>query len=568
MIRTTTTFNYNMKQTFRWATFLFISLLLIGCPINEGTRVDDQYDTLLNQAETSIKNRQSFDFNSIPLDSLNSNQKYRFYQLRIKATSSSDVNSIIHDYIELEKYGITPQKQQTINDTWNYLSSLSKKELNLITVLGNEGTLQGWMDLLYTHKKAIEQSKLPATSPEQDPNVETTESMPETDQPSTLTLLENAIDDWVRRYPNHPAANYLPRNIYGKDYILSDELVTSKIALLIPQSGNSKIYGDTILLGIKEAKKFDPFLPNNSVKVYDTNNRDMTELLNEVKNDGSTIIVGPLLKNDVQKVVTNTITIPVLALNKIEQSSNANVCFFALSPEDEASDAATHISKNNHKNPLLILPNNDLGRRVGTAFIKEWKKINPTSVGIAIQYFDSYSSLQAKINTKKPISLSGQLMDASNYSLIPTAFSANPKEIDSIYVYSTTNEFVLIKSLLDMNNQKIPSLFLSSKVNQANLSQDIRFDLENAQLGDIPLLLNLEKYKDKMPNSIKNDYVLARLYAFGVDAASLASRFKSVSNSSININGLTGNISVSSGCNIQQTLSWGTYKNGELILEP
>jgi outer membrane PBP1 activator LpoA protein len=67
----------------------------------------------------------------------------------------------------------------------------------------------------------------------------------------------------------------------------------------------------------------------------------MSQLLAQVQQDGATIVVGPLLKDNVEDVIKSNTSLNVLALNQPEKvESRANICYFALSPEDEARDAA------------------------------------------------------------------------------------------------------------------------------------------------------------------------------------------------------------------------------------
>ena len=47
--------------------------------------------------------------------------------------------------------------------------------------------------------------------------------------------------------------------------------------------------------------------------------------------------------------------------------SHANLCYFALSPEDEARDAARHIHQQGKQTPLLLVPRGALGDRVVSA---------------------------------------------------------------------------------------------------------------------------------------------------------------------------------------------------------
>jgi hypothetical protein len=85
--------------------------------------------------------------------------------------------------------------------------------------------------------------------------------------------------------------------------------------------------------------------PSAELKIYDTTSQPMSQLLAQVQQDGATIVVGPLLKDNVEDVIKSNTSLNVLALNQPEKvESRANICYFALSPEDEARDAA-HIPR-------------------------------------------------------------------------------------------------------------------------------------------------------------------------------------------------------------------------------
>jgi outer membrane PBP1 activator LpoA protein len=107
----------------------------------------------------------------------------------------------------------------------------------------------------------------------------------------------------------------------------------------------------------------------------------MSQLLAQVQQDGATIVVGPLLKDNVEDVIKSNTSLNVLALNQPEKvESRANICYFALSPEDEARDAAHHIHDQGKQTPLLLVPRGALGDRVVTAFANEWLKLGGGTV--------------------------------------------------------------------------------------------------------------------------------------------------------------------------------------------
>jgi outer membrane PBP1 activator LpoA protein len=130
----------------------------------------------------------------------------------------------------------------------------------------------------------------------------------------------------------------------------------------------------------------------------------MSQLLAQVQQDGATLVVGPLLKDNVEDVIKSNTSLNVLALNQPEKVENrANICYFALSPEDEARDAARHIHDQGKQTPLLLAPRGALGDRVVNAFANEWLKLGGGTV--LQQRFGSASELKSSVNSG--ISLSG-----------------------------------------------------------------------------------------------------------------------------------------------------------------
>ncbi|MPQ55033.1 penicillin-binding protein activator, partial [Citrobacter telavivensis] len=91
----------------------------------------------------------------------------------------------------------------------------------------------------------------------------------------------------------------------------------------------------------------------------------LDQILTQGQQDGASIVVGPLPKNNVDELLKSNTPLNVLALNQPESvRSRANICYFALSPEDEARDAARHIRDQGNQSPLLLIARSALGDRV------------------------------------------------------------------------------------------------------------------------------------------------------------------------------------------------------------
>ncbi|WP_313449839.1 penicillin-binding protein activator, partial [Pseudescherichia sp.] len=155
-----------------------------------------------------------------------------------------------------------------------------------------------------------------------------------------------------------------------------------------------------------------PANPSADLKIYDTSSQPLDQILNQVQQDGASIVVGPLLKGNVEELMRSNTALNVLALNQPESvESRANICYFALSPEDEARDAARHMWDQGRRAPLLLVPRSSLGDRVTTAFAEEWQKLGGGTV--LQQKFGSTAELKMGINGGSGIALTGTPVTSS-----------------------------------------------------------------------------------------------------------------------------------------------------------
>ncbi|MFV9998383.1 MAG: penicillin-binding protein activator [Arsenophonus endosymbiont of Dermacentor nuttalli] len=111
---------------------------------------------------------------------------------------------------------------------------------------------------------------------------------------------------------------------------------------------------------------------NQQVKVYDTNTQSIESLLRQAEQDGITLVVGPLLKSDVVKAIHTETSLNLLTLNELDSDKmqlKNNVCYFSLSPEDEAVDAARYIAKQGKQTPLILIPTSPLLLNVSQTYL-------------------------------------------------------------------------------------------------------------------------------------------------------------------------------------------------------
>lgn len=320
--------------------------------------------------------------------------------------------------------------------------------------------------------------------------------------------------------------------------------------------------------------------PGAELKIYDTSAQPLDQVLAQVQQDGASIVVGPLLKNNVEALMKSNTTLNVLALNQPEQVQNrANICYFALSPEDEARDAARHIHEQGKQAPLLLIPRSTLGDRVANAFAQEWQTLGG---GVVLQQkFGSASELRAGVNGGAGIALNGSPVSASlpqqqsvtiGGLTIPAPTDAQISgggKVDSAYIVATPEEIAFIKPMIAMRNgsQSGATLYASSRSAQGTAGPDFRLEMEGLQYSEIPMLAGSNpQLMQQALGAVRNDYSLARLYAMGVDAWALANHFTQMRQvPGFELNGNTGDLTADQDCVINRKLSWLKYQQGQIV---
>ena len=321
-----------------------------------------------------------------------------------------------------------------------------------------------------------------------------------------------------------------------------------------------------------QAVSATPANPAAELKIYDTTTQPMSQLLAQVQQDGATIVVGPLLKDNVEQVIKSNTSLNVLALNQPEKIENRiNICYFALSPEDEARDAAHHIHDQGKQTPLLLVPRGALGDRVVNAFANEWLKLGGGTV--LQQRLGSTAELRGSVNSG--ISLSG-----TPVSTLPSAQDSalgSPSDVpvsstggvDAAYILATPEQIAYVKPMIALRNgsQSGVTLYASSRSAQGTSGPDFRLEMEGLQYSEIPMLAGSNPaLQQQALAAVRNDYSLARLYAMGADAWSLANHFSQMRQvPGFELNGNTGDLTATQDCVINRKLSWLKYQGGQIV---
>lgn len=572
---------------------------------------------------------------SIQPASLNPSQLQRYWQAQIALNKGALSIELLRALIAQEPGLQGAEKQKNIDATWQALSSMSTEQIKGLSIQSDEKTLQGWLDLQHMWsenrndpnmiKAAIKdwQTRYPDNPgakmlPTQLTSVQTFKPasvnkiallLPLSGQAALFgqtieqgfTAAKNAGTSPVSPVTSAPAqppvAATAPATAApapsGTTAPVSASGVASPAAASVadltasqpPAAAQPQTEAPTAQPQQPDTPAINSAAANPSaeLKVYDTSARPLDQILAQAHQDGVSIVVGPLLKEDVQAVMRSNTSLNILALNQPEAVKNQpNICYFALSPEDEAYDAARHIFHEGHKNPLLLIPRNSFGSRVSKAFAQEWKKLGG---GIVLaQQFGTVNELKQNINSNTGISLTGSPVQGSlppqqSVTIGGLTIPKAPTEdeitagasgnVDAVYIIATQPEIALLKPMIAMRagSRSGVTLYASSRSSQGGTGPDFRLEMEGVQFSEIPMLSGGNNaLMQQALSATHNDYSLARLYAMGVDAWSLASHFSQMRQvPGYQIQGNTGELTANQDCVINRKLPWLVYQQGNIV---
>lgn len=559
-------------------TALFSTLVISGCtPDNQhaGTTGKGQPETLVQQ-----------------------------YQKVIDAATGKPSVDAIRAYIAQEPLLSDPDAhQQNIDETWLMLTRFTPDERNNIQVNADESTLQGWVDLLFLYQN--NQQDLKALSAAlgdwqiRYPDNPAAKSLPQ----DLIQILSNTYGQTGN---NARVALFLPLSgqaklmgdairqgftdaqngaAYSTGYRAADmpaaEPVTAQTTLspadpdkdiTTPDEANGAPSNDSTADGATAASPVSApqALPYSGesrtvtdVKIYDTDSQPLATLLAQAQADGMDLIVGPLLKGDVATLAAANTPLNILALNELDTPiARPNVCYFSLSPEDEARNAAQFILQDNKTAPLVLTPDNSFGRRIAQSFADEWQKN-----GGGVVLHQTFSG-----NPGSSLSLTGVPVQPSS-SAVPqpegTVVQPQPVSggVDSVYIIATSDQLIYIKPALEFatSARGRPAFYASSRSNKAGTGKDFQFEMEGLKLTDIPLIAGGNpQLLNQAAGKFGNDYTRVRLYAMGMDAWRLANQFGDMQRHTLRMNGASGDITVTDNCTVYRHLPWLVFKQGNL----
>jgi len=397
------------------------------------------------------------------------------------------------------------QYLQNNNFIWQLLNKTSTFKISQILEKPLSPDVKGWLELAV----AIKQNQL------------------------SLDQQVIALKRWQKKWPQHPAALKLPNELQ----LLSElpDRRPGKIALALPLSGKFGTAGKAVLNGFLAAFYADSFRTTHhtAIDIFDTNRESIPTLVKKINQSRADLIVGPLQKLVLQKILQNpeSIKVPVLALNYLDQPHApfpVKVYQFGLSPDDEINQIIHKLRKKGVRKIATILPENKWGEKIYQYIQTSWS--NKNGILIYSAFYNNQKSLSKMVANLLSITQSKR-REYRIKRLLSSSIKFNPRrrrDIGAIILAASPEQARQIKPLLSFYFAENIPVYAFSKIYSGTPLPEKDSDLDGIYFTDTPWSLsntNQLKYllNKNLPNLSRH---LSDLMALGVDAYRLSSRLE------------------------------------------
>ena len=375
------------------------------------------------------------------------------------------------------------------------------------------------------------------------------------------------INQWVARWPEHPASLRLPKDLQLLQQLIEER--PAQLALLLPQKGRlgkaGKAVRDGFVAAYYQAMAQNSHTPE--LRFYDTSEGDIIDVYNRAAVDGAELIIGPLDKDKVTQLSQlESLPIPTLAVNYSETvlEPASGLYQFGLSAEDEARQIARRAWVEGHRYAMILTTKANWGKRSAQAFRKAWEELGGTVI--------TQSEFSGKGDYSNVIKRALHIEESQKRArgiraLFPQPIEFEPRrrqDADVLFLVARPSEARQIKPTLAFHYASKLPVYATSHIYSGSEDRKADRDLNNIKFSTLPWFFDDQNSTRQMIQQAADPAPsYQRLYALGVDSYQLYPRLKQLQQSEYTrLYGVTGSLSMSPERRIQREQIWARMKNG------
>jgi outer membrane PBP1 activator LpoA protein len=303
------------------------------------------------------------------------------------------------------------------------------------------------------------------------------------------------------------------------------------------------------------------------IRFYDSSDPDQVwPLYDQAVADGAELVIGPLQKEAVSQLLrAGSLSVPVLALNQvpIETAPPYNLFMYALSPEDEARQAAEKIWLDGGRRPSMLTPQGDWGDRITQAFEQRWTELGGETAGVG-RYDGASHDYSATITGMLLIDDSKE-RHRQVQRWLGRSVEFEPRrrdDTDAIFIAARPIQAQGLRPQLQFHRAADLPVYATSHAWSGSLTPDQAVDMKGIMLPDVPWLLPEADTTDPAREQIiaelpQSQSAYARLFAMGMDAFRLGPHLNRLQSSRYeSLDGSTGNLYMDELNQVHRQLVW------------
>ncbi|MCR9278416.1 MAG: penicillin-binding protein activator [Pseudomonadaceae bacterium] len=408
---------------------------------------------------------------------------------------------------------------------------------------------------------------------------------------------------WRQDFPNHPAAALPPPALKA---LIDTPASGQSIAVLLPLSGRLASAGNAVRDGIAAA-----YLDNRialaggsqasvELRFYDTAEDDISNLLDSALAAGSSAIIGPLARENVEAIIALNPPIPVLALNYVELNTierkapvqtnsfdsselpgqarppvqapqaprePSPILQLALAIEDEASEIARQLRRDGHERVAVLHTTSSWAERATATLADAWGN-SPFEL-MEARSLRSVQELTEQVGDVMLVDASEARHSQLSRALgLEVEFQPRARDdLDAVVALLDGRQAKALRPALRFHFAGELPVYAASRARRGLRQSDLA-DLNGMQivqsgwdLGQTPLSQELNSALGDLPAS------LVALQALGVDALRIASQLEWFAAYPRTLEGSSGHL-VTRGVQVRRQPGWAVVSSGSLTPMP
>lgn len=337
-------------------------------------------------------------------------------------------------------------------------------------------------------------------------------------KPEQLASLDNtlaAVNAWQKQHPAHPANHLIqvqkPRSIQN-------------LAVILPMDGNTQTISTAIQDGILATSYLDASNKAH-IEFINSSNQDILGVLQQANASTADAIIGPILKEDIEKIAHQKTSKPILLLNSIpNHHQQQHMQNYSIATADEADQLAHSLIEQGHHKALIIYDESSNSDKTQTAFTKSYQSLG----GHIQESLKTDGNLNTQIAKIMGISKSNERFQHAR-TLTHQKLKFLPKrrnDIDSIIVITSNNHARQVIPLLRYYFAGTTPIFSFSNLNTGIVDPFKDKDLDHVVFLDSPSMASqkdnnphiyqiLHELYQQQPKTFQKN---TRFFALGIDA--------------------------------------------------